>query len=100
MRLRFLLIFVKHYAPPLAALSLSPEIIPGQSGQTTEGGLADLFAFGRPFIANPDLPYRLRNNLPLTTVSNPATLLAEAAQAIPIIRATKPTRHKVMVKKH
>jgi N-ethylmaleimide reductase len=28
MRLRFLLIFVKHYAPPLAALSLSPEIIP------------------------------------------------------------------------
>jgi hypothetical protein len=64
-----------------------------------KAGLADLFAFGRPFIANPDLPYRLRNNLPLATISNPATLLAEAAQAIPIIRSTKPTRRKVMAKK-
>lgn len=27
--------------------------------------LADLVAFGRPFIANPDLPKRLRENLPL-----------------------------------
>lgn len=26
---------------------------------------ADLIGFGRPFIANPDLPYRLENNLPL-----------------------------------
>ncbi len=26
---------------------------------------ADLVSFGRPFIANPDLPYRLRNDLPL-----------------------------------
>jgi len=28
-------------------------------------GLADLVAFGRPFIANPDLPIRLRESLPL-----------------------------------
>lgn len=28
-------------------------------------GLADLIAFGRPFIGNPDLPYRFRENLPL-----------------------------------
>ena len=28
-------------------------------------GLADLVAFGRPFIANPDLPQRLKNDLPL-----------------------------------
>ena len=28
-------------------------------------GLADLVAFGRPFIANPDLPARLANNWPL-----------------------------------
>jgi N-ethylmaleimide reductase len=28
-------------------------------------GWADLIGFGRPFIANPDLPYRLQNNLPL-----------------------------------
>lgn len=37
-------------------------------------GLADLVAFGRPFIANPDFPYRLENNLPLEKISNPATL--------------------------
>lgn len=30
-------------------------------------GYADLVAFGRPFIANPDLPYRLAENLPLAT---------------------------------
>ena len=28
-------------------------------------GLADIIAFGRPFIANPDLPRRLKDNLPL-----------------------------------
>lgn len=27
---------------------------------------ADLISFGSPFIANPDLPYRLENNIPLT----------------------------------
>ena len=30
-----------------------------------DSGLADMVGFGRPFIANPDLPYRLQNNLPL-----------------------------------
>lgn len=30
-----------------------------------ESGLADLIAFGRPFIANPDLPQRLFNGWPL-----------------------------------
>lgn len=29
--------------------------------------MADMVAFGRPFIANPDFPYRLLNNLPLAT---------------------------------
>jgi N-ethylmaleimide reductase len=32
-----------------------------------EAGHADLVAFGRHFIANPDLPERLRLNLPLNT---------------------------------
>ncbi|WP_306026844.1 alkene reductase [Stappia sp. MMSF_3263] len=36
-------------------------------------GLADVVAFGRPFIANPDLPRRLRENLPLASF-DPATL--------------------------
>lgn len=30
-------------------------------------GLADIVAFGRPFIANPDLPRRLKEDLPLAT---------------------------------
>lgn len=30
-------------------------------------GWADLIGFGRPFIANPDLPHRLAHNLPLNT---------------------------------
>lgn len=29
-------------------------------------GWADLIGFGRPFIANPDLPYRLQHDLPLS----------------------------------
>lgn len=37
-------------------------------------GLVDLVAFGRPFIANPDFPHRLKQNLPLADISNPATL--------------------------
>ena len=28
-------------------------------------GWADMIGFGRPFIANPDLPYRLKHDLPL-----------------------------------
>ncbi|UXI70695.1 alkene reductase [Tahibacter amnicola] len=41
----------------------------GYSAQRAENALragwADLISFGRPFIANPDLPYRLRHGLPL-----------------------------------
>ena len=35
---------------------------------------ADLVAFGRPFIANPDLPERLRYQWPLSTIRDTATL--------------------------
>lgn len=35
--------------------------------EALEKGWADLIAFGRPFIANPDLPYRLENDLPLNS---------------------------------
>jgi N-ethylmaleimide reductase len=37
-------------------------------------GYADLVAFGRAFISNPDLPYRLQNGLPLAPV-DASTLL-------------------------
>ncbi len=33
--------------------------------EALQKGWADLIGFGRPFIANPDLPYRLKHNLPL-----------------------------------
>ncbi|WP_431281826.1 alkene reductase [Humitalea sp. 24SJ18S-53] len=42
-------------------------------------GRADLVAFGRPFIANPDLVARLRQDAPLNTV-NPATLYGGGAE--------------------
>lgn len=38
-----------------------------------EAGLADLIAFGRPFIANPDLPARIANGWPLNPL-DPATV--------------------------
>ena len=38
---------------------------PESGAQLLDSGLADLVAFGRPFIANPDLPYRLEHDLPL-----------------------------------
>lgn len=38
-----------------------------------EAGLADLIAFGRPFIANPDLPARIANGWPLSPL-DPATV--------------------------
>ncbi|NBB11883.1 alkene reductase [Pseudomonas sp. SLFW] len=42
-------------------------------------GYADLVAFGRPFVANPDLPRRLAHDLPLAAL-DPATLFGGAAQ--------------------
>lgn len=41
-------------------------------------GKADLFAFGRPFIANPDLVERLKTGAPLAAL-NPATLYGGGA---------------------
>ncbi|GAM72097.1 2,4-dienoyl-CoA reductase [Vibrio sp. JCM 19236] len=37
-------------------------------------GLADLVAFGRPFVANPDLVKRLEFDLPLAELLDPSTL--------------------------
>lgn len=42
-------------------------------------GKADLFAFGRPFIANPDLVERLKVDAPLAS-PNPATLFGGGAE--------------------
>ncbi|SEC22929.1 alkene reductase [Pseudomonas anguilliseptica] len=39
-----------------------------RGAQTLEAGLGDMIAFGRPFIANPDLPQRIANGWPLNPV--------------------------------
>ncbi|RYF06748.1 MAG: alkene reductase [Comamonadaceae bacterium] len=43
-----------------------------------DAGLADLVAFGRPFIANPDLPARYAGNLPLAAFDPQALFGGEA----------------------
>ncbi|WP_412103505.1 alkene reductase [Stappia stellulata] len=52
-------------------------------------GLADLVAFGRPFIANPDLPERLRTDSPLAAF-DPATLFGGGAQGYSDYPAVSP----------
>lgn len=47
--------------------------------QVLAQGHGDLFGFGRTFIANPDLPHRLKNGLALNKV-DPATLYGGTAQ--------------------
>lgn len=48
-----------------------------RAARLVESGLADLVAFGRPFIANPDLPRRIANGWPLNTIDQ-ATLYGGA----------------------
>ncbi len=45
------------------------------------GDKADLFAFGRPFIANLDLVARLKSGAPLADI-NPATLYSGGARRV------------------
>jgi len=48
-----------------------------RGARLVEAGLADLIAFGRPFIANPDLPARIANGWPLNAL-DPATIYGGA----------------------
>ncbi len=45
---------------------------PDEAASAIEGGQLDAVAFGVPFIANPDLPARIRSGAPLNS-ANPAT---------------------------
>jgi N-ethylmaleimide reductase len=49
------------------------------AGSRLADSKADLFAFGRPFIANPDLVERLKSDAPLAQL-NPATLYGGGAE--------------------
>lgn len=55
------------------AIIVAGKYTPARAEAILAQGLADLVAFGRPFIANPDLPRRLRENLALADF-DPATL--------------------------
>jgi N-ethylmaleimide reductase len=67
---------VSHGRPPIAAQHLRPKFsriliaaggfTPASAEAVVTFGDADLVAFGRHFISNPDLPERLRHGLPLT----------------------------------
>lgn len=51
-----------------------------EGGQAVlDQGLADAISFGRPFIANPDLPHRFERELALTK-GNPATYYSQGAE--------------------
>ena len=59
--------------------------------QSLDDGYADLVAFGRSFIANPDLPERLKNGWPLNELQ-PASLFggnAEGYTSYPAYRADR-----------
>jgi len=59
------------HAPDVAVIGggllagISYRLIVSSAEAIVQTGDADLVAFGRHFIANPDLPERLRNRLPL-----------------------------------
>jgi N-ethylmaleimide reductase len=67
---------VSHGRPPIAAQHLRPKFsrtliaaggfTPASAEAVVTFGDADLVAFGRHFISNPDLPERLRKGVPLT----------------------------------
>jgi len=63
--------FTESFRKDLRARFHQPIIVAGKYDRrraewALREGYADLVAFGRPFIANPDLPHRLARNLPLT----------------------------------
>ncbi|MGF2049638.1 alkene reductase, partial [Lactococcus lactis] len=50
-----------------------------QAQDVLDSGVADAVAFGRTFLANPDLPERLRTGAPLNP-SNPKTWFSQGAE--------------------
>ena len=52
-----------------------------KAAQALNDGLADMVGFGRPFIANPDLPARIANDYPLAE-HDPATLFGGAEKGL------------------
>jgi N-ethylmaleimide reductase len=64
--------FTKEFRQEIRTRFTRPIIVAGNYDEARaewvlSSGYADLVAFGRPFVANPDLPRRLAEGLPLTT---------------------------------
>lgn len=62
--------FTEAFRKEICARFRHPIIVAGKydtarANEILDKGYADLVAFGRPFVANPDLPRRLAENLPL-----------------------------------
>jgi N-ethylmaleimide reductase len=60
-------------------LVLNSDFTGNSAEQALADGMADAISFGRPFIANPDLPFRLREGLPLADF-DPATLYSQGPE--------------------
>lgn len=58
-----------------------PANTPASAREALQAGWADLIGFGRPFVANPDLPERLRQHAPLAEHER-ATLFGGNAQGL------------------
>jgi N-ethylmaleimide reductase len=57
----------KHYRPLFKGILMINNGFDQESGnRILEEGLADLVAFGKPYISNPDLPERFEQDVPLT----------------------------------
>jgi N-ethylmaleimide reductase len=62
-----------------SALILNSDYTAETAQQALDEGVADAIAFGRPFISNPDLPQRLRKDLPLAP-DNARTWYSQGAE--------------------
>ena len=60
------------------ALVLNMGFTPTEAAQAVQTGVADAIAFGTAFLANPDLPARIRAGAPLNR-PNPATFYSPGA---------------------
>ena len=60
-------------------LVLNSDYDAAKAQASLDSGVADAIAFGRPFIANPDLPLRLREGAPLTD-DNPNTWYSQGPE--------------------
>ena len=60
-------------------LVLNSDYDPASGEAMLQSGVADAIAFGRPFIANPDLVKRIKGNLPLAK-DNPATWYSQGRE--------------------